>query len=392
VAFKIWDTSGRVLYSTDTETIGRTFPMHEKLQLAQQGNVASGISDLEEQENLAQQALRPRLLETYSPIRLSGSNQIIAVAEFYQTIDDLQQEIRVARRASWWVVGVAMLAMYLLLAGFVQRASDTIVRQQAELNHQVTRLTDLLAQNQELHTRVRRAAASVATLNEGFLRRIGAELHDGPAQDLSLALLRLDTVIGCCESGQGLLDSNAIGSNAIHGGPGPITHLRAIQTSLEHALQEIRSIAAGLNLPHLGDLSLVETITRAVRAHVRRTGTKVALRTEGLPEQSTLPIRITVYRVIQEALNNAYRHAGGAGQQVWVTGSARHVQVEVSDQGPGFVMADHDDANGHLGLLGMRERVESQGGRFQIESIPGHGTRVRAWLALPSAGDSDERD
>jgi signal transduction histidine kinase len=234
-------------------------------------------------------------------------------------------------------------------------------------------------QNQELHARVRRAAASVATLNEGFLRRIGAELHDGPAQDLSLALLRLDTVVGYCEAGQ----------ESLYGEPAA-AQLRTIQSALEHALQEIRSIAAGTSLPYLGELSLAETVTHAVRAHERRTGTKVVLQSENLPEQSVLPIRITLYRLIQEALNNAYRHAGGVGQQVWVTVSAQQVQVEVSDQGPGFVVAPYDDANGHLGLLGMRERVESQGGRFQIESAPDHGTRVRAWLALPPAGESNE--
>ena len=383
VAFKVWDTHGRVLYSTDGVTAGQTFPIHDKLRQALSGKVASGISELDEDENLPQKAIRPELLETYSPVRLSGTNQIIAVAEFYQTVDDLLLEIRAAQRRSWLVVGLAMLTMYVLLAGFVQRASDTIAGQQQELGSQVTLLTGLLAQNQELHARVRRAAASAATLNESFLRRIGAELHDGPAQDLSLALLRLDTVIGHSEAG-------CVQQTAAGAGTG---ELATIETSLQHALQELRSIAAGLGLPQLENLNVLETVTRVVRAHERRTGTKVTLQVDGLPPTASLPMRITLYRLIQEALNNAYRHAGGKAQQVWVKGEAGQLWVEVSDEGPGFSTAAGagPEAEGRLGLAGMRERVESQGGRFQIESAPGQGTKVIAWLTLSAAGESNGR-
>ena len=135
---------------------------------------------MEAEENVPQRAIRSELLETYSPVRLSGTNEVIAVAEFYQTVDALNQEIAAAQRRSWLVVGTVTLVIYLLLAGFVRRASDTIEQQQATLNDQISRLTELLGQNQELHERVRRAAGSVATLNERLLRRIGSELHDGP--------------------------------------------------------------------------------------------------------------------------------------------------------------------------------------------------------------------
>src|SRR5215218_10387806 len=70
---------------------------------------------------------------------------------------DKCQEIAAAQRRSWFVVGTVTLVIY-LLAGFVRRASDTIEGQQATLNDQISRLTELLGQNQELHERVRRAA------------------------------------------------------------------------------------------------------------------------------------------------------------------------------------------------------------------------------------------
>jgi signal transduction histidine kinase len=382
VSFKVWDKAGRVLYSTDDPaSIGQVFPMEERLAMAWEGKVTSQISSLEDEENASQRAFGRQLLEIYSPVRLSGTNQIIAVAEFYQKVDDLQREIGAAQGWSWLVVGTAMLVIYLLLAGFVQRASDTIAHQQVELNQQVVRLTELLAQNEELHGRVRRAAASVATLNERFLKRIGAELHDGPTQDLSLALLRLDTVMGysekCCLG-------HANGSRCAD-------QLDIIQSSLQHALQEIRAIAAGLGLPQLTELSLTETAIRAVRSHERRTSTKVKLCLDNLPEQTSLPVKITLFRLVQEALNNAYRHAGGTGQQVCLKGEASQLRVEVSDQGPGFDPGQTLAWGEHLGLIGMRERVESLGGLFRIESEAGRGTRVIARLSLQAGRDNHER-
>ena len=100
-----------------------------------------------------------------------------------------------------------------------------------------------------------------------------------------------------------------------------------------------------------------------------------------------LPIRITVYRLIQEALNNAFRHAGGAGQHVRVGSQDDGMLVEVSDRGPGFQPELVSGQEGHLGLSGMRERVESLGGVFRIESRVGEGTKVIAFLPYGTEGE-----
>jgi len=376
VTLKVWDPTGKVVYSTD-DTMGQTFPIGEGLATAIWGQVSSEISQLTAEENVAQRAIRPELLETYSPVRLSGTNQVIAVAEFYQTVDSLNQEIAAAQRRSWLVVGTVTLLIYLLLAGFVQRASDTIQRQQATLNDQISRLTELLGQNRELHERVRRAAGSVATLNERLLRRIGAELHDGPSQDLGLVLLKLDALIGRLE------ESRAA--------PAVVEELAGIQSPLQNAQKEIRAISSGLSLPQLAELSLPETVIRAVRAHERRTGSRVKLDVAPLPEQAALPVKITVYRVLQESLNNAYRHAGGANQQIRAFLDGDLLALEISDDGPGFISQPAATFNGHLGLAGMRERVESLGGTFSVKSEIGKGTQVTARLALRAEEGNDER-
>lgn len=379
VAFKVWDGQGRVLYSANPATIGQVFPVTEGLERAWQGEVVSRLSDLQDAENIGERASQSRLLETYSPVRLRGTNQVIAVAEFYQVATDLEQEINAARQRSWLVVGGATLVMYLLLAGFVQKASDTIVHQQTELNQQVLRLTELLSQNETLHERVRRAAARTTALNERFLRRISAELHDGPAQDLGLALLRFDHVTARYADHHTLDSGDPTGED-----------LDIIQISLHRALQEVRAIAAGLGLPQLNHLNLAGVLARVVRVHEQRTKTKVELCFNNLPEQAPLPVKITMYRLIQEALNNAYRHASGRGQQVKVTGEAGQLRVEISDQGPGFNGVNSEGWDKHLGLVGMRERVESLGGLFQIWSQPGQGTKIVAHLSLQSVEVENE--
>jgi signal transduction histidine kinase len=379
-AFRVWDAHGRALYSTDLTQTGQLLSPQWGLARAWQGEVVARISDLRDEDTPVELEGRGRLLEIYSPVRRRGTDQIIAVAEFYQTVDDLQRGLSAAQRWSWLLVGGATLGMYLLLAGFVQRASDMIERQQVALRAQVAQLTELLTQNERLHERVRRAAARTTALNERFLRRISAELHDGPAQYLSLALLRLDHVI---------VHDNE-GSPGKGEGQQGNADLDVIQNALQQALQEIRAISAGLGLPQLGNFTVVETLTRIVRAHERRTGTTVTLSMGELPEQAPLPVKITLYRLVQEALSNAYRHAGGVGQQIQVSYEAAQLGVTVTDHGPGFDGTQETDGDKHLGLVGMRERVESLGGQFRIESEPGQGTTVIACLPVQAEEVNDE--
>lgn len=363
VAFKIWDTQGRIVYSTNPALIGQTYPIKDELSRAISGEVVSHISNLSDTENLLERGRYTELLETYSPVQASGTNRVIAVVEFYQTVDALRKQIALARSSSWLVVGAGTLLVYLALAGIVRRGSRTIDQQRGELRAQVTRLTDLLAQNAELHQRVSRASAHATELNERSLRRISAELHDGPAQDLGLALLRIDQVIA--RNGE------------------LAEELKTIEGSIQTALGEVRAISGGLGLPDLTALTLTDTLMRAIKAHQRRTHTTVAAQFEQLPMPVPLPVKITAFRIVQEALNNASRHAPGSAVTVCAAMDAERLAIEVTDQGPGFdpanVALDSDD---HLGLVGMRERAESLGGRFEIDSAPGRGTRVIAHLPL----------
>ncbi len=366
VSIKVWGPGGRIVYGDEA---GRTFPVGEDQAQAWQGEVSSSISDLTDAENLNLKAQHGRLLEIYAPMRLEESDRVIAVAEFYQSVVPLEREIRQAQVQSWAVVGVVLLLAYLLLAGLVRRGSDTIARQQAALGAQLAEQRTLTAQNAELHDRVQRAATRIAELHERVMERVSSGLHDGPAQDVSYALLRLDSLAARTER----LDSPHREDAE--------QDLAALERSLTGAMRAMRDLATEVRLPALHPLTLTETLERAVRDHRARTGSDVTTRWGDLPAQAPLPVKITAFRIVREALSNAYKHAGGRAQQVRAEVREHALLLDVMDGGGGFDPAAVDPEGLHLGLMGMRERAESLGGQFRVES-GGAGTHVQVRLPL----------
>ena len=378
VVFQVWDRDGRIIYSTVPSLVGQQFPVEAELASALSGEVAADVGQAEGGAELPNDVSRRDLIEIYSPVRDRNTGAVIAAAEFYYATDELAGDLALATRRSWLVVGGATLLIYGLLATFIQRVSNTIRRQQQALTAQVAQLREAIHQNQELHGRVRGAAARTVALNERVLRRLSAELHDGPAQEISLALLRLDHLAALC------------GSSETETKVDMERELDLIQGSLRRSLQEVRATSSGLLLPHLRELSVAQTLDHVTRAHQRRTGAEVRVHRQNLPDDAALSSKIALYRIVQEALNNAWRHAGGVELKVSVTGLGDELHVEVVDSGPGFDRSTRQESDEHLGLAGMRERVQSLGGQFRVESAPGHGTRVIATLPLGTVGGQDE--
>ena len=376
VVFQVWDPAGLIVYSTVPDLVGHEFPVEGELASALAGNVSAEVGEAEGSGELSPDVPHDELIEIYSPVRSRSTGEVIGAAEFYYAADALRSDMAAAQRESWLVVGGATLLIYLLLATFIQRVSNTVRRQQRELADQVTQLTEVVRQNQELHERVRGAAARTAALNERFLRRFSAELHDGPAQEISLALLRLDHVAALA------------GSNEHNGSVKPDIEreLDVIQNSLRRSLKDVRATSSGLLLPHLGTLTVAQVLDHVVRGHQRRTGIAAELELRDVPEQAPLATKIALYRIVQEALTNAWRHADGASPTITVAGSNDKLLVEITDSGPGFDPSIAEGSETHLGLVSMRERAESLGGQFRIESAPGRGTRAIATLPLGSEG------
>ena len=299
----------------------KNFRRRTRLQQAWNGHVVAELDELGDAESARERAKKVPLLEIYSPIREPWSGEVVAVAEFYENASEINANLQAARLQSWLVVAAVAAATMALLSGIVFRGSRTIQRQREALTERVAELSALLAQNRALRQRVQKASRSASAINERYLRRIGADLHDGPAQLVAFAALRMDS--------EALVDRNApIGARR--------KEIAAIRSSLDEAMAEIRSICSGLVLPHIETADLAAIVELTIAAHEQRTGSQVARPGKVAAVPLSAPERICIFRFLQETLNNAYRHAGGKEQTVEIALQEGRLTVAVSDGGPGF--------------------------------------------------------
>ncbi len=378
VSIKIWVNGAKIAYSTHKEVVGQQFELVDSLKLAWGGTVAGEYNQLIEAENAIERRLDVPLLEIYAPLRKSEDGAVIAVGEFYDRAEHLRSDLAAARRASWLVVSLGGLGMFAALYGLVRQAGNTIDRQQLALRDRIAQLSQALSSNEILAARVEDANRRSVVLNDRFLRRVGAELHDGPAQLLALALLRLDT----------LLPGTKVVLAAKKSNPPKPPDVEILRKVLGDALTEIRNLSGGLSLPEVRTLTLGQTLLLCAQSHERRTGTSVTCQIDPAPAEVSTAVKICLYRFAQEGLNNAFRHAAGGGQKLLLSVADRTITVEVTDAGPGFdasMVAKGD----RLGLPGLRDRIVSLGGTFDIQSQPGKGSRLIARFS-PVAEDPRE--
>lgn len=361
-SMKIWRPDGVVLYSIDKTITHRVFPQ-EEIAEALTGRVVAGLESLHKAENAFERGLDVPLYEIYAPLRDFDSGKVVAVGEFYENAESLQREIASMRRQVWAVVGSATLAMLALLFFMVRRGERIIRAQQAALRARVVAQARLHRRNALLQRRIARANHEFWRINELTLRRLGADLHDGPAQLLSLILLRLDELAE-------QFDGMAAEVPEVYD---------AIRRAARDALREVRDISRGLALPEIAELSLGEELALVAQRHEQRTGTQVTLALGPLPATVSLPLKLCLYRFAQEGLSNAFRHACGAGQVLAASCSNGLLHVQVRDSGPGMPgRATGADGRTRLGLAGLRYRVESLGGFFGVDSAPGAGVTLKA--------------
>jgi signal transduction histidine kinase len=203
-------------------------------------------------------------------------------------------------------------------------------------------------------------SAKLVRAQEDERRALSRELHDEVGQSFSAVLMEAEN----------LLDLEPAAEVR--------PHLEALRSLAENGMNEIRNMALLLRPSMLDDFGLVPALNWQARETAKRTGMRVQVESQvedELPEEH----KTTIYRIVQEALNNCSRHAQAKTVQVSVRGENGQIVLNVQDDGSGF---DPQRVRG-LGLLGMEERVRHLGGRFEIESRPGCGTLLH--IALPVA-------
>lgn len=191
------------------------------------------IDELGDDESVDERATFLPLFEVYNPIHSIITGDVIAIAQFDQNATELEHDLASARRTAWAVLAPVFVFTFLALSGIVCSAHLTIERRHRQLVDRIETITRVSRQNHELRSRVQAASQRATALNERFLKRIGAELHDGPAQSLALANLRIGTLRRLAAS------------------VGTVKEVRLIHEALKGALTDIRGLSLGLILPEL---------------------------------------------------------------------------------------------------------------------------------------------
>lgn len=368
VAIKIWNLDGSIAYSNFYELIGQRFPIDNSLAGALRGEIKAELGYTSAAENLVERKLDLLLLEVYSPIHHLTSGKLIGVGEFYLNSDDLLDDLKKQTIRTWGLVGILTVSMIGILSAIMFSASTTIDQQQIQLNQQVFDLSQLLEANDQLNKNLGDANKNAVLLNDRLLNRLGSDLHDGPAQLLSFALLRLPSI-------------------AENGNKQNVSESKKLQKAIKEALTEIRLISTGLNMPQLENCSLKEVAKLAIENHESMTRTKVDLKVENIPRNALAALKVCVYRVIQEGLANSFKHGGGIGQSVTLRESDNKIVLEVSDKGKGFIWKPDKDNSKHLGLFGLLNRVHVLGGTVNVVSAPNKGCCITAIFPIdPEAG------
>ncbi|WP_157813770.1 sensor histidine kinase [Sinorhizobium meliloti] len=362
----IWKEGGIIAYSTTPELVGRRFAPPAGLGEALAGEVSARYTDPEAAEHEVRN-FTSRYLEIYAPIREHLTGRIIAVAEIHETTEPLEKRLWWLRLTTWLArIGVTALIMAGLF-WVVYRGNRIIMVQQGQLRERLAEVERTSRKNRALRDRIQRASGRVSELTERYLRGLGADLHDGPAQLIGLATLKVEHVRRAGTA------------------PKREEELQELDSILEDTLRDVRAISKGLILPEIEGLPLPEVIGRAARAHERRTGTAVAVRCEDIPQSFPNAAKICAYRFVQEGLNNAFRHAGANGQTVTCTVEDADLCLAVEDGG-GMASGSAARPDSGLGLPGLRERVESLGGTFRLGAVPGGGTRIEMRLTMTGGG------
>jgi two-component system, NarL family, sensor histidine kinase DegS len=196
--------------------------------------------------------------------------------------------------------------------------------------------------------------------------RVAREIHDGPAQSMANVVLRAEI----CEK---LMDVE----------PDKVKkELFDLKEMVKESLQEVRKIIFDLRPMVLDDLGVVPTLRRFISELQKRANISVELIVLG-GEGRRLPgpLEVAVFRIVQEALNNIFKHSRARRAVIRLEILPRRINIGISDDGCGFetqaIMAMGEADRDNYGLLGMRERVELLSGQIIIDSKPGKGTEIQ---------------
>lgn len=356
VRVKIWSRSGEVLYADQSELVGRVFPLDpEEREVLTSPRTVAEISDLSRPENALDRAIGDKLVEVYRPVWTPSGQE--ALFEIYTPYDQVSTRTGQLWRGFAGVTLTSLLLFVVLVAPLVWHLQSRARTGQRQREALLERAVDA---------------------SETERRRIAASLHDGPVQDLAATSFVIAGATAHAESD---------GRTALAG------ELRGASASVRTSIRALRSLLVDIYPPSLARAGLAVALTDLAQT-VRAPGLEVQVdpvSDEGLhlhPERERL-----VYRVAQETLRNAARHAAPCTVRVTVRRVDDEVVLDVVDDGRGFDAASAlaDPEHGHFGLQVLAELAAQENATLQVASRPGDGTHWRLTVPVGAAYDGTGR-
>jgi signal transduction histidine kinase/streptogramin lyase len=225
---------------------------------------------------------------------------------------------------------------------------------------------------EEAYAGLRQLTGRLESAKEDERTRISRELHDEFGQTLTAAKITLQMLRRSTAEpavAEGLADSIAM---------------------VDSMIREARDIARGLRPPLLDEAGLVPALEHHLKSAADRSGVGIDLQAGAGVSEAPRGLNTTVFRIVQEAVSNALRHAQARSIQVTLEARAERLELRITDDGVGFdpdVVAQRVKRGEHLGLLGMTERVLRAGGSIHLDSRPGDGARIEVSLPYARPGE-----
>lgn len=283
--------------------------------------------------------------------------------EAYEKADNLRVELAVKREMEqYYIKRRNELEIRIKDAvKTVQKAENLITQVGAALGYLTGDLQEVSLQLEGLQHK-QLLGLKIIKAQEEERQRVARDIHDGPAQLMSNVVIKAEI----CER---LIDVDLDKARE---------ELRNLKKSVRDSLQDVRKIIYNLRPMSLDDLGLVPTLQRYVLTFQEESGISVSFNTIGSQPEMKSVISLTVFRIVQEALNNIAKHAKANNAVIKLEYSEKDLRLYIYDDGIGFETAKlkekNEDISSGFGLVSMRERIELLGGDLRISSEPGKGT------------------
>jgi signal transduction histidine kinase/response regulator of citrate/malate metabolism len=257
----------------------------------------------------------------------------------------------------------------------IERLNAKLADELAALNRSLADQVAERTRDLEAQILVRKAAEQRAEENAGRAQALSTRLLRVQEDERRVIAQELHDQIGQLLTGLRFQLEAARASN-------PSSPLGDALALTDELLRSVRALTLQLRPRILDDFGLKPALEWHTRLFGTQTGIEVELEISLPPQRLATELETVVFRMVQEALTNIARHAGTKSAVVIVTADDEALQVEISDRGKGFDAAAALNRRDSLGLAGTAERVRLAGGRFDIFSKSGQGTRLHAEFAL----------